>query len=534
MVPVIFLPGIMGSNLRSKKDKKSIWRIRKSTGGMAWDALGWLFTSGNKRKKLLDPETTETDPTQDVDKNDNESTYFANSRQKRGWGSVLQFSYADPLDKLQKELLVWEQYYNKAKGQGCATADEAEAYFSQESTFKFILDRPLTPVDTNPLSFREAGKYRNLLLPLHAFGYNWLQDNAQSAQELGKYIDEVLNLYRPKQNGGIGHGLAFEEGHEKVILVTHSMGGLVSRYASELLETPYKDKILGIVHGVMPDLGSPTAYKMMKIGEHSMPMGLVLGMSATRLMSVLAQSPAPLQLLPSPKYNHGQPWLRIEKGSSDGVTDLLLPKKGDPFNEIYLKEKAWWQMYEPDILDKEQSVIDGNFKKYEKIMIDDVEPFITKMDGAYHKNTYQFYGAYFDENDSKDSRRSDETVTWKLRDKTSWLWESDDSRATDDYGEKRKYTLLKSSDKWKNTPSMDYEGGCGDGTVPKYSINLDRKDLFKEILEMNVDHQNAYQFAPLKGDAEFDSYEKTGDVSPAIKFTLRSLCRILQTDEVKP
>ncbi|MEQ4623312.1 hypothetical protein ABN056_19090 [Providencia vermicola] len=111
---------------------------------------------------------------------------------------------------------------------------------------------------------------------------------------------------------------------------------------------------------------------------------------------------------------------------------------------------------------------------------------------------------------------------------------SDDSRATDDYGDKREYTLLKSSDKWKSTPSMDYEGGRGDGTVPKYSINLERKDLFKEILEMNVDHQNAYQFAPLKGDAEFDTYEKTGDVSPAIKFTLRSLCRILQTDEVKP
>ncbi|MES0688908.1 hypothetical protein [Providencia stuartii] len=69
-------------------------------------------------------------------------------------------------------------------------------------------------------------------------------------------------------------------------------------------------------------------------------MGLVLGMSAMRIMSVLAQSPAPLQLLPSPKYNHGQPWLRIEKGSPNGVTDLLLPQKGDPFNEIYLKEKA--------------------------------------------------------------------------------------------------------------------------------------------------------------------------------------------------
>ncbi|BBG60804.1 MULTISPECIES: lipase/acyltransferase domain-containing protein [Providencia] len=533
VVPVIFLPGIMGSNLRSKKDKKSIWRIRTNKLGMAMDAFGWLLTSGNKRKKLLAPEATETDSTQDVDNNDNESTYFANSRQKRGWGSVLQFSYAEPLDKLQKELLIWEDYYNKAKSNGIGSADEAAEYFAgngSDSIFQHILGKKLSPDDTNPLSIDEAGKYRRLLLPLHAFGYNWLQDNAQSAQDLAKYIDDVLNLYRTKKNGDIGHGLAFEEGHEKVILVTHSMGGLVARYASELLDTPYRDKILGIVHGVMPDLGSPTAYKMMKIGEHSFPMGLVLGMSATRLMSVLAQSPAPLQLLPSSKYNHGQPWLRIEKGSADGVTDLLLPQNGDPFNEIYLKEKIWWQMYEPDILDKKQFTIDDNFSAYKNIIRYIVKPFMTKMDSAYHDNTYQFYGAYFDANDSKDSRRSDETLTWKLRDKTSWLWVSDDSRATEAYGDKREYTLLKSSFKWKNTSSRDYEGGAGDGTVPKYAINLQAKGRFKEILEMNVDHQNAYQFPPMKGDGSYGD----GDLSPAIKFTLRSLCRILQTDEVKP
>ncbi|HHR6080752.1 TPA: lipase family alpha/beta hydrolase [Providencia alcalifaciens] len=503
---------------------------------MAWDALGWLFTSGNRRKKLLDPETTETDPTQDVDKNDNESTYFASSRQKRGWGSVLQFSYADPLDKLQKELLIWEQYYNKAKSQGCGTADEAEAYFSQHSIFQHILGKPLSPKDTNLLSYGETGKYRSLLLPLHAFGYNWLQDNAQSAQDLAKYIDEVLKLYSPKRNGGIGHGLAFDEGHEKVILVTHSMGGLVSRYASELLKTLYKDKILGIVHGVMPDLGSPTAYKMMKIGEHSFPMSMVLGASATRLMSVLAQSPAPLQLLPSPKYNHGQPWLRIEKGSADGVKDLLLPQKGDPFDEIYLQDKVWWRMYESDILDKEDNLIKANFIKYKGIIDLKVKPFIQDMNSQYHVNTYQFYGAYNDKNDAKlakDPRRSDETVTWKLRDKTSWFWVSDDSRETAEYGDKREYTLLKSNNAWQS-PCGDYEGGAGDGTVPKYAINLQASGRFKDILETNVDHQNAYQFEPMKGDAEFETYKKTGDISPAIKFTLRSLCRILQTDEVKP
>ena len=310
------------------------------------------------------------------------------------------------------------------------------------------------------------------------------------------------------------------------------MGGLVSRYASELLDTPYKDKILGIVHGVMPDLGSPTAYKMMKIGEHAFPMSLVLGASATRLMSVLAQSPAPLQLLPSPKYNRGQPWLRIEKGSADGVKDLLLPQQGDPFEEIYLKNGVWWRMYESNILDKDSDLIDANFKKYEKIMTDDVQRFITKMGGNYHANTYQFYGAYDDKNDTKlarDSRRSDETVTWKLRDKTSWLWVSDDSRETVEYGNKREYTLLKSSYEWKS-PDGDYEGGAGDGTVPKYAINLQESWRFKDILKTNVDHQNAYQFAPMKGDSIYGD----GKLSPAIKFTLRSLCRILQTDEVKP
>ncbi|MGV3345731.1 lipase family alpha/beta hydrolase [Enterobacteriaceae bacterium LUAb1] len=504
---------------------------------MAWDALGWVFTSGKRRRELLDPNAVETDFDQKVGNDNNESTYFANSRQKRGWGSALGFSYFDPLEKLQKALLIWEDYYNQARHDGTSSATAATEYFAgkgSESIFRHILGKKLSSDDDNPLSPDETNNYRNLLLPLHVFGYNWLQDNAQSAQDLAAYIDEVLRLYDTRENGGIGHGLAFERGREKVILVTHSMGGLVARYASELLDTPYKDKILGIVHGVMPDLGSPTAYKMMKIGEHSMPMGLVLGMSATRLMSVLAQSPAPLQLLPSPKYNHGKPWLRIEKGSPDGETDLLLPQQGDPFEEIYLQDDVWWRMYEPDILDKKDDIAKENFFNYKELMNGTVKIFMAKMEGSYHANTYQFYGAYFDENTPQDSRRSDETVTWQLRDKTSWLWVSDDSRATEEYGDRREYTLRKSSYMWKSTPSRDYEGGVGDGTVPQYSINLQAKDRFKEMLKINVDHQTAYQFAPLKGDAEFETYKKTNDISPAIKFTLRSLCRILQSDEVTP
>ncbi|EKT64494.1 lipase family alpha/beta hydrolase [Providencia burhodogranariea] len=524
IIPVIFLPGIMGSNLKSKKNKKSIWRMRDGYGGLALDALGWVLTGAKRRKELLNPETTVTDFDQEVRNNDAESNYFP-SRQQRGWGSALQFSYIDSLEGLQQSLLSWELTWEALKSHGKLDPTFIEDSFSQ-TIFGSIINQQLSSSDDKPLTQNETERFQSLLFPLHVFGYNWLQDNATSAQALSEYIDKVIKMYDFELNGGKGHGLAFEDGKEKVILVTHSMGGLVSRYASECLDAACKDKILGIVHGVMPDLGSATTYKMMKIGEQT-AMGWVIGGSAKRLMSVLAQSPAPMQLLPSAKYNHGRPWLKIEKGSQDGKTDIFLPQNGDPFNEIYLRSDVWWRMYEPDILDSDSKISENNYKKYRKVITYTVSPFIKKMDGQYHSNTYLFYGAHFDKDTPKDPRRSDETLTWKSQNKNSWLWVSGDSRQTEEYGDKREYSLLQSNNYWDSTQSLQEEGGAGDGTVPIVSINLQHP--YKEILKTNVGHQAAYQFAPWQGD---DVYGIKNEISPAIKFTLRSLCRIVQSKEI--
>lgn len=57
VIPVIFLPGIMGSNLMDKKGK-SIWRYDDSMSLMGWS----LPTSGPKeRKRLLHPDRVEVD-----------------------------------------------------------------------------------------------------------------------------------------------------------------------------------------------------------------------------------------------------------------------------------------------------------------------------------------------------------------------------------------------------------------------------------------------------------------------------------------
>jgi pimeloyl-ACP methyl ester carboxylesterase len=105
-----------------------------------------------------------------------------------------------------------------------------------------------------PLSYDEVRLSYRYQFPVHAVGYNWLQDNADSAKRLHERIEYFMDYYRSR----------FGYTCEKVILVTHSMGGLVARHYSEVLD--HRDKVLGIVHGVMPATGAATAYKRVKAG----------------------------------------------------------------------------------------------------------------------------------------------------------------------------------------------------------------------------------------------------------------------------
>ena len=51
----------------------------------------------------------------------------------------------------------------------------------------------------------------------------------------------------------------------KVIIVTHSMGGLVARRAAMMLaEQGQEDKILGVVHGAQPVMGAPALYRRLR------------------------------------------------------------------------------------------------------------------------------------------------------------------------------------------------------------------------------------------------------------------------------
>src|SRR5207253_1908036 len=129
---------------------------------------------------------------------------------------------------------------------------------------------------------------------------------------------------------------------ERVIVVTHSMGGMVSRALTEIHRC---DKVLGVSHGVQPATGAPATYKRMRSGFESVEQ-VLLGRNAADVVAILSQAPGGLELLPTADYNDGKPWLRVRDKRTGEDLMPPLPKNRDPYDEIYLSPE--WHGLVPD------------------------------------------------------------------------------------------------------------------------------------------------------------------------------------------
>jgi pimeloyl-ACP methyl ester carboxylesterase len=189
--------------------------------------------------------------------------------------------------------------------------------------------------------------------PVHAAGYNWTQSNLQSAEDVLAGIRNILQGYR-------GQG----ETCRQVILVTHSMGGLVARVVSQLAaEAGEPDLVLGVVHGVMPAIGAPVAYRRMVAGTEAERLvwlkelrgafPTIAGRTAAETTPVMANAPGALELLPSHLYPPG--WLKVERpAGAEGVQTVFTLPERDPYQEIYRQRNTWWRMVDPGLLDPAQ------------------------------------------------------------------------------------------------------------------------------------------------------------------------------------
>lgn len=369
VIPVIFVPGVMGSNLgtipRTGEKSAPIWLLDSDWGMLK----SWGRAGAEERKTLLRPEVTQV--YREGENIKLKTAQTAEELKRRGWGEVGHGSYAEGLLWLENNL---NDFNSAPNGQRVALID---------AVLEGALKADKVTREEIALSYRYQ-------FPVHAVGYNWLDSNATSAQRLAEKITEFIKFYT---NNKIKC--------EKVIVVTHSMGGLVARHCSENLGM--QDTILGIVHGVMPAIGAAAVYRRMKAGTEN-PTGsykgslgsAVLGGDAAAMTAVLSSAPGPLQLLPSIEY--GMQWLKFNDGTKD-LPELSLPK-ADPYSEIYTVRGKWWSLCDDFLIDprdkgknKTTETIDRDWKEFQKTINKKVQPFLeVDLKGKYHPHTYAFVG----------------------------------------------------------------------------------------------------------------------------------------------
>ncbi|RZT42089.1 lipase family alpha/beta hydrolase [Cupriavidus agavae] len=349
IVPVVFVPGIMGSNLMDENGE-AVWLV-DSTWTVASE---WGGALPEKRRRLLDPAKTFVYregilPT---------GTALSDEElRRRGWGEVGAMSYGDFLPWLEQHLndyLAKDGYGRKGLRAG--------------------LIRHVLKPDLPLLKYEEVAASYHFRFPVHAVGYNWLQPNQDSAKRLKERVAEFIEYYRKRQFRC-----------DKVILVTHSMGGLVARYFTE--EDEGADDVLGVVHGVMPATGAAAAYRRVKAGTEGAA-GWVLGANAAEVTAVFATAPGALQLLPGKDYGTG--WLKVR--DFDRVVSLPVQ---DPYDEIYLQRGKWWGLINDRFLnplDVHRTQIESDWLVFNETVNELVKPFHSKISRKYHRNTYAFYG----------------------------------------------------------------------------------------------------------------------------------------------
>ncbi|UGQ48199.1 lipase family alpha/beta hydrolase [Massilia endophytica] len=498
VLPIIFIPGIMGSNLRTSPATQEL--LGKSNN-IAWrpDRLGeaayMLKATPRVRQLLLNPDETEVDtyvPGQatgnkeetseqrhklkigvSLDKIADSPLLFDDppavssprtkeeKARERGWGEVYFSSYREVLE-------CCEQALNSRPGQGIW-----QEIIGKDPSAWAADDVP----KLQPLTLPELTEaVKGVFFPVHAMGYNWLQSNADSAAVLKGRILALIEKYRA---GGYEC--------KKVILITHSMGGLVARALVHPDIGGLGFEVAGVVHGVMPAAGAPAAYKRMRCGFEEQLFGVhpapkVLGNYGSEVTAVLGNAPGGLQLLPSKAYGNG--WLCVRQ---DRLLFDRFPKNGDPYEEIYKLKDRWYGLLREDWLNPARSPDAGAERT--GALLDAAKRFHESIAQTYHDVSYALYGA-------DAGRPSWETVTWNLqRNVRNSNWHTLQIASDSQQGHLELCAADSNPKDRERIPvELGASSGAGDETVPVRSADLQRQSAkFSGVFrQTGYEHQGSF------------------------------------------
>jgi len=420
IVPVIVVPGIMGTNLRAKlrprlgriEDERNemvgpgeaVWRPPNGKLDGLWDSSMWDDRTPEDRQKLFDSATLEVDDGGPIILPDIQDEYVQTEDdvRPRGWGEVHADSYGGLLYALQVRL-----------NQTFGFDDRNKKRFINQHWKDVMACEPQRwgVREFEPLTEAQLEKHARHYFPVYACGYNWLESCEKSSQRLEKRILELIDWWRKMKRSC-----------NQVILVTHSMGGLVTRACAKRIP----DRIAGVIHGVMPALGAPAAYRRMACGTEALSpsnnalenlaasrVAKILGETTEKTTPVLAHSPGALELLPNHLYPG--PWFHVRV--MQGIGPALAPSyevKGDVIRiretaydylhlpsgkvtnpyDLYRDITSWYRLINPALADPagKYKRKRGDVEKAIKSAIDTAEKFHRSLGDYYHPNTYAFYG----------------------------------------------------------------------------------------------------------------------------------------------
>lgn len=395
-IPIVFVPGVMGSPLVAVNGDSPI-----AVKGNKWawfpDSILWLAgipfiktgfrsTTAKQRSTLLKTERTRVPLPHEADlsglqdlseETKNVAIHSEAEYRRRGWGSVILGShgYGSILTYLDYTL---NHAYEAGHISGLWKAGVQRIHdLVYEQKAEHLVKHQ--EQEASPFMDEDVACLGNWYFPVYAAGYNWLESNDASAQKLGQRIKDVLADCRER--------LGFK--CDKVILVTHSMGGLVARMCAK----KYSDKIMGIVHGVQPINGSGAAYHRVMSGwDFDLGVGMIFGTEPKTLTPIFANA-GPLQLLPNKQYGAG--WLTINK-VNDGTykhhhEQLIKLPLENPYQEIYRDTESWWRIVDPELVMPESSHLQEKIGFYNK-NIKEAERFHDEIADFFHSETYIHYG----------------------------------------------------------------------------------------------------------------------------------------------
>jgi pimeloyl-ACP methyl ester carboxylesterase len=422
VVPVIFVPGIMGSNLRLKKSGKDAWR--PPNGGL--EGIAAVRNGANQspadRQRLFNPANTEVAPNGPCPVPG--SVFWLDTREarRRGWGGLHAESYLNTLLRLETVLneRCTRAGYTEEKGNYLLSElglmqyldggpDKTENYRAHAWNFKPDYAKhakeAMAAWGARPKALSQAEILRlgDYYYPVHAFGYNWLRSNQEAGDLLVQKIDEILAHYSQ---------ISYFNCTGKVILVTHSMGGLVARWAAMKAES----KILGVVHCVQPVAGAPVVYRRFRAGTESGAWSVsekgfatIVGNDAAHAVPALV-APGPLELAPNCHYPPG--WLRVQRRRTmfGKPEELHRLPKSDPYEEIYGKttDECWWGMIDPALLDPAGLITEMKPIEAYRKTLKRVQKFHAELKLKAHPQTYGFYGV------DKDAYPAFGHVAWEV------------------------------------------------------------------------------------------------------------------------